>query len=673
MATTGTFYGDKVNNYQLSAKWTQTPDYTKGTFDLAVEFFLTTPNGQTTLSYQKKDGISCLTLVESSAPYLYSYADINWNLNVDSAGTYSLGTYEFKGLTPPENGKFYLLRLSTEVLVNGSYVSIYGDIQNDVDRVIKSSIAIFPTTYLGSIASISIIKNNTSSLRHKLTYAIGGVTGDIGQDLYAESSTLTFKWTVPFSLLPLFGDTEIEKRGTLYCETYLWDSGTKYYVGTTQSDMVILLDGNTNGPKFNQTIKDTNSVTLALTGNEKALVRYYSNAYIDTGAKAQSGYIVSQSVICGGQTLNSGSGTINNVETNEFTMSATDSRGLTAIKTVTTLPFVQYSKLTCNIVVSPMDANGNLTFKVNGNCYYGSFGAVSNTLQVLYRYKIKDGQYTNWLTTTIAPTSNNYEVSVTLTGLTYTKPYVVQAKAVDKLATVLSAEAMAVSTPIFDWSKTDFNFNVPVTMQEGVTLPKNKTIYVLDSNGNQVPAFTPKTSTGDLQLGYGNYQQESGSTKIYGNGIDLISSGDITLNGKSFNSLDLAEIGTWQPVCNACANPLHSFGNYFKTGDICVINFFFQGTANSTSNNLYFSGLPFTPDSDYKQQAGGGNCTGYRVQIANHVFCGWSIENAKIYGRTIYSRSSAGSTSVNGYIGATSGTTIYASGTIMYKIAEGQI
>lgn len=673
MAKTGILYGE-IDEYgfQLKAEWTQ--EITDSdTSNITINLYVISDGSHKLGSY-------------NSVAYSRASLDIMWgNLgkeefkftpnDITKAGTYLLGTGTWTDLAHTAYGEprdCYVtasLKYYVDDTHDSSYIQIREGIEDELSWT-KLSTAICPTSYLGDTATIVVSKKSTSSLmKHRLRYEIGGMTGNISYII----SDLSIDWQIPFDFLPLFGDTEFEKKGTLYCDTYYQKSSSSLatLVGTTQSEFTVLLDGSTYGPQFNATIKDTNPTTLALTGNESTLVRFYSNAYVDTGAIGQgNATVVSQSVVCGNQTLLAGKGTIPSVESKEFVMSATDSRGLTAIQTVIA-PFVEYSKLTCNVFTSPVETDGDLTFKINGNYFKGSFGAVDNTLTVLYRYKIKDGEYTDWLTATASPSSSNYEVSITLTGMDYTQAYVIQAKASDKLITIESAEMTAVGSPVFDWSKEDFNFNVPVTAQESITLAVDKAIFGTDSNGDQVVALTPKTSTGELILGYGNYQQESGSTKIYGNGIDLISNGDITLNGASVNDLGLAKTGTWQPVCNACSLATYALGNYIRIGNICIVNFFFQGAATSEPLYIEFSGLPYTPDTNYRWQAGGGCASGYKVSAASHVFNGWSIEQGKIYGKTIYTGSSAGSVAVTGYITASQGVSIYASGTIMYKIAEG--
>lgn len=214
-------------------------------------------------------------------------------------------------------------------------------------------------------------------------------------------------------------------------------------------------------PLIDPTITDTNSVTVALTGDSSKLIRYYSNAHVIIDAQAvKKATLKSQKVTCGSKSLN-GDGTIEGVESNSFVITATDSRGNTTKETVTPA-FVDYVKLTCNLANNRPTADGEMTVKVTGNYFNGSFGASSNTLSVYYRYKVSGGSYSEWKAMSVTPGSGNYSATANLTGLDYQTTYVFQAYAVDKLATVQSAEKSVKSTPVFDWSENDFKFNVPV-------------------------------------------------------------------------------------------------------------------------------------------------------------------------------------------------------------------
>ena len=216
-------------------------------------------------------------------------------------------------------------------------------------------------------------------------------------------------------------------------------------------------------PIISPTIKDTNSTTTALTGDSSKLVKNYSNAAITMGAAAvKKATLTSKKVTCGSKSLTA-DGTINAVESNSFVFTATDSRGNTTTKTVTP-SFVDYIKLTCSLGNNMPSVDGTMAVKVTGNCFNGSFGAKSNSLNVYYRYKTVGGSYGSWVAMTASKSGNTYSATANLTGLNYQTSYVFQAYAVDALATVYSAEKTAKAAPVFDWSESDFNFNVPVNV-----------------------------------------------------------------------------------------------------------------------------------------------------------------------------------------------------------------
>lgn len=70
----------------------------------------------------------------------------------------------------------------------------------------------------------------------------------------------------------------------------------------------------------------------------------------------------------------------------------------------------------------------------------------------------------NWITATPTISGNTYSAQFDVTGLDYQKAYTFQARAVDEVITsgILSGEVKIKTSPIFDWSATDFNFNVPI-------------------------------------------------------------------------------------------------------------------------------------------------------------------------------------------------------------------
>ena len=224
-------------------------------------------------------------------------------------------------------------------------------------------------------------------------------------------------------------------------------------------------------PILNPEIYDVNSTTLGLTGNESVMVKYHSTAYVYTGAEARKeAYIDSVVTTCDTKTLEGESGYIYDVESNEFTIKATDSRGNSSTRVVTK-GFVNYIPLTCNLTVDIPSTSGSTTVRISGNCFYGSFGAQNNTLTVKFRYR-NYGEYSDWITVSTTLNANNtYSVTKAVSGLDYTQQYTFEAMASDKLEEKVSEEYKVVSSAVFDWSNADFNFNVPVNFAHGFTQP----------------------------------------------------------------------------------------------------------------------------------------------------------------------------------------------------------
>ena len=279
--------------------------------------------------------------------------------------------------------------------------------------------------------------------------------------------------------------------------------GETYYYSPLSKTLTIK---NPN-PTISPTITDSNSTTVALTGNSSKLVRYFSNAAITIGASAvKQATIESQKVTCGNKVLTA-DGTINAVESNSFVFTATDSRGNTATKTVTPA-FVEYVKLTCSLGNNMPDGDGEMAVKVSGNYFNGSFGSKSNSLNVYYRYKTSSGSYGSWQAMTVTKSGNTYTATANVTGLDYQQAYVFQAYAKDALATVESVEKSVKASPVFDWGESDFKFNVPVYDEFGALIGNGLAAY----NGGGDAGIDPNTTLEDLCLSsHSNAPQGAGT------------------------------------------------------------------------------------------------------------------------------------------------------------------
>ena len=147
-----------------------------------------------------------------------------------------------------------------------------------------------------------------------------------------------------------------------------------------------------------------------------------------------------------------------------FEFGAIDTRNRTGSKIVS-LTAIDYKRPSISLNNVSISTSGVATISVSGTWFNGSFGATANTLTVQYRYKSSSSSsWGSWTTITNVTKNSDgtYSATATKSGLSYTNTYNFEARVTDKINTVSSKEYSGKSQPIFDWSKDDFNFNVPV-------------------------------------------------------------------------------------------------------------------------------------------------------------------------------------------------------------------
>lgn len=246
-------------------------------------------------------------------------------------------------------------------------------------------------------------------------------------------------------------------------------SGVTYY--STLDKIMTIVNAQ---PTITTTIKDIGTASTLLTGNENKIIKglnYISASMTATAKKGAS--IKKQTIECGGVVLN-GSGAFENVESADFIITATDSRGYTTTQTIKK-ELIDYVKPTCNLTVEKPTTDGETTLEIHGNYFNGSFGAVANTLTVQYRYKANDEGYNEWITGTGTINKNTYSATINVTGLDYRKAYTFQARVLDKAMSVSSVEIRVKAIPVFDWGENDFQFNVDVYDKDGGKLGSEMT------------------------------------------------------------------------------------------------------------------------------------------------------------------------------------------------------
>ena len=185
---------------------------------------------------------------------------------------------------------------------------------------------------------------------------------------------------------------------------------------------------------------DNNSTTVALTGNSQHIVQNYSsivaqvgNATANNGAEGITKYVVE----CNGKTAQSTSsgnlsiGTINSNRNVDLKLTVTDTRGLTASKTIT-VTMLAHSAPTASVTLERLNHYEDETYLTVDASISSVNGKNTKTIQ--YRYKVSGGSYGSYETIpdgeeyVFTLDKNNayiFEIVVTdALGSTFTKEYV---------------------------------------------------------------------------------------------------------------------------------------------------------------------------------------------------------------------------------------------------------
>ena len=306
-----------------------------------------------------------------------------------------------------------------------------------------------PDAYIGDTVGIKIDALDTD-VTYNLGYSFWELEGVIGEDLPA---TEVF-WTIPESF---YSQIPWEKEGicVLTCKAYC--EGEE--IGGGDYEITVKVDPRLNSPQVTAEILDVNPETLALTGNASQLVRYCSHARVKAACQTKNhAHVQSYRMVNNSVVYTERDAVVPGVESGLFRLEVTDSRGFTATNPVSRT-LIPYIKLTCNLSDNKPDSQGNMTVKVSGNFFNGTFGALDNTLDVAYRYKAMGEEYGEWISMAADVAVKSYQAEAQISGLDNNTAYVFQARATDRLGTVESETYTARATPVFDWDENDFNVN----------------------------------------------------------------------------------------------------------------------------------------------------------------------------------------------------------------------
>lgn len=290
--------------------------------------------------------------------------------------------------------------------------------------------------------------------------------------------------------------------------------GTTFYSKVAKTLTIV----NANPTINTASAVDVGTASTVLTGNTSSIIKGHNYISCSMTTSALKGATIKSFKITNGKSvINAASGSFTNATDGKIVFEAIDTRGNKATKTIN-LSVINYNKLTCNvdgkIVLNSADSTkADLTFTVSGNYFNGSFGAVANTLSLVYELEDSSG---GWRSEVIdipadAISNGSYTVSKTIEGLDYQNSYKVIVNASDKIyANVKSTSKAFKAIPLFDWGENDFNFNVPVNYTDGAG--------TFNLSGAAKALTTAYTLTTTVAKG-SNYSEASGSALLIGNNL----------------------------------------------------------------------------------------------------------------------------------------------------------
>lgn len=465
---TGTAYG--INAVQFGSAGDATLEYSTA-YSLSIQ-----AGAGSTIQVARQSSDYVQTGSVSDGDYVYT----NDNLVISAS--------------PNNNYRIVSLTVNGNDHVSGAQYIVSGDVSVvSIAQVLASNVGATDAD-IEAVSTITIVRYDISYV-HTLEYSFGSLTGYITANGATSNTRQVIDGTsVPF-IVPDTFYSQIPNAATgvctITCKTYANASSLTQVGNTTSCTFIARAAQDKCSPIVLGSVVDTNTSSSLLTGDTSKLVRYISDALCTISATAKNGASIVQKSINGtvitGDTLTISG---NDLAQATFQFSAIDSRGYSTFTNVA-VALIPYVKLTCNPeIYRTTPTGGDVSLDLSGMLYTGEWRSeVDNVLNIRYRYKEADAPWfsDNWRTIdsgltihgsgykTLAPIML-LDTNGSQTGFDYRKSYVFQIEATDGdgttvCSTVTTDVGIREGIPVFDWGKTDFKFNVPITISSSIYSP----------------------------------------------------------------------------------------------------------------------------------------------------------------------------------------------------------
>lgn len=309
----------------------------------------------------------------------------------------------------------------------------------------------------------------SGSFTHLVKYQFG--TTDAHEAVWGNPGETSLTFTPPMELLQYMPNSQVG-TGQIWLDTF---NGNDYIGSSGYKALYLSADKNTCSPTISSApAVDVNEKTIALTGNSKIIVNNASQVSVSISGKTKyyatvgrltvGGTNISPSVTPDGVDYNvSFSGIVDTFNPSYPYCDLVDSRGFMDSCDFEIDSIVQYIYPKVNVsFVRTTPAGSTITVNsLSGSVFAGSFGAVSNTCTIKYRFKKStDNDFGEWVDIsdkiTVNPDNNTFSKTsdtITIDGFDYRYQYVIELSCIDKLNTYTVSTVISQGLPVFYWDE----------------------------------------------------------------------------------------------------------------------------------------------------------------------------------------------------------------------------
>lgn len=355
------------------------------------------------------------------------------------------------------------------------------DVDIDLPKIARANTLTFSYTTIDEPIKFSIGKAS-SNFTSTLTFQTQNEDGTYS-DTYtiAEKTTETsIEYTIPTDILnTILSANKTKNKMLVYIYLYTYSGNDSLGFNSYITNIPL----KQTNPIVSATYEDTNPTTVAMTGNSSKIIKYVSQPKVTiTATPQQQADIVSYSTIWGNSSSTTKETTFTNgIDSNILNVSAKDSRNWVGnISYDITENYIDYLKLGIEkfTLERPETTSNTINTNLNGIWFNGNFGVSTNTIELKFRYKEKDGAYGEYQSVTLTTEGNTFSFNGSLGDVyNYQKQYDFEFVLSDKVMSLITTFNVTSGESIIRVGETYVRILGDVRIRGNVTINDNPVAF----------------------------------------------------------------------------------------------------------------------------------------------------------------------------------------------------